>query len=156
MSERAWPVGLVAVYTLVTASVATADLVSVDLEFSPPTGGLNTLDVSIALSGLGSDSETVTVTGNVPIDLQIDFHPATHEADITGITFHEQVPGSIALSDMHFRFLQAENLFRILPALLRSRPVGERRLVSIRIIRRDHRRRDFRTLPYYLRILRSV
>jgi hypothetical protein len=76
-------------------------LVSVDLQFTPPSASQNTLEVTVEASDYSvSDSDTTTATGNVLANLWIDIDPATHV--VTSVNGVELTGGQVAFSDMSF------------------------------------------------------
>jgi hypothetical protein len=83
---------------------ASADVVPVALNLVSG-GGYNEFSLTLDAGALGAPNQVSAATGNIPAELDMTFDPATHAPTVTGITFPEQNPGSISLSNMHFDFL---------------------------------------------------
>ena len=100
MNGGKWLGSLAWMGIMLIAPIGVADIVPVTLQMSPSAGEVNRLDISITISGLGKDTDTATITGTMPADFYLDFDPITQEAELRGITFHKQTPGTIGVSDI--------------------------------------------------------
>ena len=107
MRYRRYLTGLAALGVLVAAGTASAVVVSVDNMATSTSGGYsNVLSLEIEAVGLATDSDTSTVTGNIPIHLDATFNPITQVASVTGISFIPQAPGAgLSFTDMDFHLV---------------------------------------------------
>lgn len=89
----------VCVCSLLVAASAPAAIIPVDLQLLLPSNDVNTLQLTLMVDLMGSDSGAVTLTGNVLADLTINFQPVTLEADAVGL---ELTGGMLTASDAWF------------------------------------------------------
>lgn len=88
---------------LATEGLASATVVSVPLQLVSG-GGYNQFSLTLDGGDLGAPNQVSTVTGDIPTELDLTFDPGTYAPTVTGITFPEQSPGNISLSNMYFEF----------------------------------------------------
>ena len=85
--------------SLLVAASAPAAIIPVDLGLLLPSNDVNTLELTLTVDLMGSDSDAVTLSGNVLADLTINFQPVTLEADTVGL---ELTGGMLTASDASF------------------------------------------------------
>lgn len=119
---------------------ASAELVDVTLDLGPPSSSQNRLNLSITIPLFGSQSDTTDASGTMPVQLDMVFDPMTHAAQVQGLRFIEQTPGSIIMSDMSFNW--PFSVFRVNSSSIRATgksPDGSQAVIGGSFATEQHR-----------------
>ena len=105
MSGRLLSAVVLSLHVVLAASAARGETIPVEFILDPAGGDTNRVQLTIKVKlGFfsGSDTETANLSGNALTQLDIDFDPDDHDANITGIEF---TGGQIAFSNLNFSLL---------------------------------------------------
>lgn len=81
---------------------APAETVTLNLPLDPPDPIVNNLGMVFTDLAAGSDQQFGDVAGSIEATLEVTFHELTQVATVTGVSFTEAFPGSLAFDDMSF------------------------------------------------------